>query len=570
MRGQFRSILQTATHTVTAHTRRTIAVTKLSVVSIGLITASLVPMVAFTGTAHADTDCSPNGVALSGSSWLSRGGVNVCNHPGDGSHYCLQISGDPVGQNCGSGYVWSGDKWECVEMINRLYLTKHWTTATWKGNGGGTDGLIYHLPGNLTDQLNGSISYINTGDVITLNYGTFGHAGIINSVSGTTYNIINQNADLNSSAYIYSGSLSSGNANLHMNAWLGYTVQAIVHHPTSPPPPAPNDDYPTPAVMDFNSKEQAFGRGTDNGLYVNAWQSGSGWSGFSNMQTNSVFASNPAAINFNGEGDVFARGTDKQIYKSTWNGTAWGGFSTLQSTATFDSDPVAYQYDNSNLNVFAVGTDGQMWEISKDPSWETAFSLLQTASYFVGKPAVIRYNDSEYVVGRGIDNEMYVDVWTSGTGWSGFTRIAPGSTFASDPAVFVFNNVLNIFARGTDNQMYANYFDTSWHPFSLIQSGALFSSNPTVAQFGGKEYVFARGTDNQIYGNAWTVGTGWSGFSLLASGTFVGNPVAIQYGTVLNVFAIGTDKQMYVNYYDTSWHSFSLIQSGALFYSSSW
>src|SRR5260370_42451253 len=86
MRGQFRSILQTATHTVTEYTRRTIAFTKLSTVSIGLITASLVPMIAFSGTAHADTDCSPNGVAKSGSSWsLSGGGVNICNHPGDGS-----------------------------------------------------------------------------------------------------------------------------------------------------------------------------------------------------------------------------------------------------------------------------------------------------------------------------------------------------------------------------------------------------------------------------------------------------------------------------------------------------
>ena len=120
-------------------------------------------------------------------------------------------------------------------MVNRLYLTKGWTTANWYGNGGGSDGLIYHLPSNLSTaaQFNGSISYINPGDVITLNYGTFGHAGIINSVSGTTYNILNQNAQLNSSA-VLSGSLSGGTGTLNMNAWVGYTVQGVIHAPTSP------------------------------------------------------------------------------------------------------------------------------------------------------------------------------------------------------------------------------------------------------------------------------------------------------------------------------------------------
>src|SRR5437868_4957885 len=203
MHGQFRPILQTVAHSVTKHTRRAIAFTKLSIVSIGLITASLVPMIAFSGTAHADTDCSPNGIAKSGSSWsLSGGGVNICNHPGDGSSVHVN--------NRNGQSTLTGTKWECVEMVNRLYLTKGWTTANWYGNGGGTDGLIYHVPSGsgLTAQFNGSISYIDPGDVITLNYGTFGHAGIIDSISGGTYpyNILNQNADLTSSAKISSGS----------------------------------------------------------------------------------------------------------------------------------------------------------------------------------------------------------------------------------------------------------------------------------------------------------------------------------------------------------------------------
>src|SRR5438874_2269970 len=81
---------------------------------------------------------------------LTGGGVNICNHPGDGSNVYVN--------NVNSQSTLSGTKWECVEMVNRLYLTKGWTTANWHGNGGGTDGLIYHLPSNLAGaaQFNGS------------------------------------------------------------------------------------------------------------------------------------------------------------------------------------------------------------------------------------------------------------------------------------------------------------------------------------------------------------------------------------------------------------------------------
>src|SRR5437588_7029342 len=135
MYAQFRTTWQTAVHSVTQHTRRTVVLSKLSLVSLALVTASVVPMIAFPGTAHADTGCGSIGIALSGSSWLSGGGVNVCNHPGDGSHFCLLVSGAPGDSKCPVNYVWSGDEWQCVEMVNRLYLSKGWTTATWYGDG---------------------------------------------------------------------------------------------------------------------------------------------------------------------------------------------------------------------------------------------------------------------------------------------------------------------------------------------------------------------------------------------------------------------------------------------------
>ena len=131
------------------------------------------------------------------------------------------------------GYDWSGDEWQCVELVNRLYLTKRWTNATWYGNG---NTLVNNVPNGLIKQNNGSISYVNPGDVITLNGYTYGHAGIINTIdSNGTLHIKNQNADLDSSVYISSGSLSSGNATYSMavGTWTGYSVQAIIHHPNT-------------------------------------------------------------------------------------------------------------------------------------------------------------------------------------------------------------------------------------------------------------------------------------------------------------------------------------------------
>lgn len=238
MHVQCCSVLRAGIHSLTKHTRRTVTLAKLSIVSTALVTASLIPTIALPGTAHAEIDCGSVGVALQGSSWLNGGGVNVCNHPGDGTNACAAVSGAGADSHCtsygSSGYVWSGTKWQCVEMVNRLYLTKGWTTATWYGNGGGSDALTNsnHVPGGITVQNNGSISYINAGDVISLNNRNddAGHAGIIDSISGTTYNIKNQNAQLSSSAYLASGSLSGGNASLNMNAWSGYSVNAIAHH----------------------------------------------------------------------------------------------------------------------------------------------------------------------------------------------------------------------------------------------------------------------------------------------------------------------------------------------------
>ena len=198
---------------------------KISTFIVTLSAAVLLPMFTSPLSLQAVTDCSPNAVVSGGGAaqWLSGTGVNICTTGDDSDNYVNNISGIST---------LSGLKWECVELVNRLYLTKGWAVAHWSGNG---NTLVNSVPSGLIKQNNGAVSYINPGDVITFNYtgDSHGHAAIINTYDPSTgvAQVINQNtSSLYMTATLTSGSLSAGTANF-TSAWNGFTVQAIVHHP---------------------------------------------------------------------------------------------------------------------------------------------------------------------------------------------------------------------------------------------------------------------------------------------------------------------------------------------------
>jgi CHAP domain len=220
----------------------------------GLWSAALVLSLAFgvamaaTGPARAScsgTRCDPAGtVELSGSDWLGGDGVNVYSN------------GASVGDDAGNNYVTnsagasvlSGEEWQCVELVNRLYLTRGWITGHWSGNG---DQLYQNAPGGLTKQANGSISQLAPGDVISLRDATTGtagddggHAAIVSSVSGSTVDLVNQNTpDVDSSAILSNGTLT-------MNGWAGYHVIGAIDAPSTTTPTPPPSPTPPPPDSD--------------------------------------------------------------------------------------------------------------------------------------------------------------------------------------------------------------------------------------------------------------------------------------------------------------------------------
>jgi len=161
-------------------------------------------------------------VLASGSTWLGGNGVNVC-----------APSSDPVcgGQMHVGG--WSANWWQCVELAQRLYQARGWHTA----NGGVFVGvnLAYQIYDQanaigMTRQANGGIGALVPGDMIVhgsdepFSQGA-GHVSIVDSVAGSTVNVVEQNTYNNDPTGQYAlvaGTLSRSGSG---------TIRGVVHDP---------------------------------------------------------------------------------------------------------------------------------------------------------------------------------------------------------------------------------------------------------------------------------------------------------------------------------------------------
>jgi hypothetical protein len=155
-------------------------------------------------------------VIIAGSAWLGGQGVNICGPSTD--PYC-------GGQQHVGGI--SANWWQCVELAQRLYQARGWHGGVFSGVGG-----AYQIYDNasalgMSRQPNGSISALVPGDMIihgTDTGGGFGHVSIVDSVAGSTVNVVEQNASPNGRAtYSFNGSTLSRSAT--------GTIRGVVHDP---------------------------------------------------------------------------------------------------------------------------------------------------------------------------------------------------------------------------------------------------------------------------------------------------------------------------------------------------
>jgi len=252
--------------------------TKLPILSAGAITALLAPLLSITGTAHAlcGVTCTYSDAwgtqEVAGSGWLGGAGVPIYSN---GTNAPTGPSPDTYNHvnNINGTSTTTGIEWQCVELVNRLYLTKGWTTSTWTGNG--TD-LYANAPAGLTKEAQGHITYENVGDVIGMGGGSsgFGHVAVINTASGT---IASQNTNV-----VYDTSFGLSNGSITYSGWANYTMQGVIHHPSTNlgqmGPKAPKDDFVIWRIMNntdgtwYAAKNE---NGTAGALAVNGWIHGS-------------------------------------------------------------------------------------------------------------------------------------------------------------------------------------------------------------------------------------------------------------------------------------------------------
>jgi hypothetical protein len=173
-------------------------------------------------------------VLLAGTSWLGGEGVDVVSNGID----------QGTGKQCSRalsrvGAVVAGQRWQCVELVNRLYLTRGWITSAWIGDGGE---LFRTAPANLTKQANGSITSVSPGDVVSIRIRhkgklrPHGHVAVVNTagtVTSGTIPLVNQNGGSRANVLVMAyATLLNGKLSLAGGGGWSYTVLGVVHAPS--------------------------------------------------------------------------------------------------------------------------------------------------------------------------------------------------------------------------------------------------------------------------------------------------------------------------------------------------
>jgi len=154
-------------------------------------------------------------VILPGSAWFFGHGVNVYSD----------------GTNGGGGY------YQCVELANRFLMSEHFGPAIW-----GNANQLYAdaPPAYYQTHPNGSGYIPVPGDLVVFGGETFGHVAVVNSVSSTSVDLVEQNASPTGRATIsLTGSRLGGIYSLYVIGVIHARANQATNPSNSPPPSTP-------------------------------------------------------------------------------------------------------------------------------------------------------------------------------------------------------------------------------------------------------------------------------------------------------------------------------------------
>ena len=170
---------------------------------------------AFPGTANA-----AQAVLVPGGQWMNGQGVDAYDNGGDPNN--------DFGANTIDG-VYIGEKWQCVELPQRLYYVRGWRKSIFPV---AAAYQIYDKAGDMGMEAhaNGSGYVPVPGDMVVLSGGSFGHVAVVDTVDNNNVNVVEQNWPGSGDRHSFA---RSGNNGSVLAGRGGYTVRGIVHSPNN-------------------------------------------------------------------------------------------------------------------------------------------------------------------------------------------------------------------------------------------------------------------------------------------------------------------------------------------------
>lgn len=475
---------------------------------------------------------------VAGSGWLNGGGVPIYSNGSQAVYY-------PAKPNNSVNGVVSGEEWQCVELVNRLYLAQGWTTSTWSGNG---NQLYANAHSPLTKQPQGSITSVSPGDVLSLDYtDNVGHGAIISAVNGNPLTIINQNT-----AAVYSSATLS-NGNIVMSGWKNYSPIGIIHHPATQPP-APTSPVPwnfevqdgdpgavsgfnadvgkNPQSVIYNNGIQMFYYDKEHGTLRHAWKYNAGWT-FETLDgiggANGRIAHNVGAAisvtTYNGTLQLFYYDSTAHSLRHGWSDANGWHFETLDTSGDVGSASTTLTYGTSIQVYYPNLTNGNLRHVWSDPSTGWHFENL----------------DGDTGSVAGLQGKSVPNVGTSLT-----------STLDANGAIQLF-----YYSSTSQGLRHAWGDTTGWH-FENLDGGNrgpnsgstdTIGQNPSVVLYSSTLQLFSYNASKGALRHDWSDANGWHYENLDGQGST--GPDQYNLGLYSTAVVNGTTLQLL--YYDSQW-----------------
>lgn len=444
---------------------------------------------------------------VAGSGWLGGLGVAIYSN---GS----QVSYTPNKPNNTVNGVVSGEEWQCVEMVNRLYLTSGWTTANWPGNGGQ---LYDNALTGLTKQLNGSITFLNPGDTLVLQDSGAGHAAIIKTYNGTTgaIQIASQNTNV-----VYDSTFSLSNKTLSSTGWGTYSIKGVVHHPAT----TTASNRPGALARSSTDMDTFYQSSSGNNLVDLYWNSTDGWA--STYWGDSIASAPSAIARTSTTMDVFFRNTGNNLVDRYWNSSTGWNSQALTTNGTMRGNPTVLHRDSNSMDVFYRDSSGNLVDVYWNSS--TGWSSTYWADNVQGDPSAIARDANDMdIFFRNTGNNLAVRYWNTSTSWNAAALTTNGHDYGDPGALYRTSNDMSAFYKDNSNNLVDEYWDSTSGWNSTYWGDNISGTPSAISRDSSDMDIFFRTTGNNLVDRYWNSSTSWNTATKDSSGHLSTDPSAI-------------------------------------------